>query len=432
MRRTRDLMILALGWSDNQTRVTLSEILCKGERAVGNHLKELQRNKLVLKNIRSNHYVLTKIGYERFKELKEEISEYELTPERNGTTKVCKLKVIISKIRKPVTLVRLVKAFWNDEHVDILELFQREDAFNESSYFNRWMDEMLLSGGEHTLTEDKAFLDLSLLGIKPGQYNGWIDDVRSALINADLKRRQGNVTDALNDFQKILYRKGLEPGYWIVCLIGLIYCVNLKNGSETALKMIEIELKQSTNNGHKAWLIYLKADILSDMGEYEKAKQFYDHSLRIMAILKMGVSMAEVRNSYGVNLFRQGNEEGAERQWIRCRDLSIKHKLPRMKSLAEINLADVYSKRGNIRRANDNLNRAYKVLKKVGDLEGISGVNFNRALVFLRAGKHDKALKAFRESEEYPLIYKQKRDERRRVFEQCWNETGHPLSRNPI
>jgi len=49
-------------------------------------------------------------------------------------------------------------------------------------------------------------------------------------------------------------------------------------------------------------------------------------------------------------------------------------------------------------------------------LEGLSGVDFNQALVLVEKGDREKALKYFRKSEEFPLSYLKKVEERRNVF----------------
>jgi tetratricopeptide (TPR) repeat protein len=237
--------------------------------------------------------------------------------------------------------------------------------------------------------------------------------------------------EAKEDFYCMINGRVLIPGHWIVAMIGWIRCLNISS-TETALEQIDRLLKQVVNPSHRAWLIFMKADILSDDRRYEEAITHYRHSLGIMKLKGMKVSMAEVKNSYGVNLFRMGLTEKAEKEWIECRNLCIRYNLPRMKSIVDMNLSDIWSKKGNFRRAHDNLRKAEKVLKEVGDYEGISGVNFNRALVYIREGKVQKAQECFQKAESYPLIYEKKRRERREVYNQCLEENGYPSVRNPI
>jgi hypothetical protein len=362
----------------------------------------------------------------------EEISNYEIVPEKHGVSKVCKIGIILPPIKESDTLIRLIRAFWEKEQINVIELIQKEEVLRRGSFINQWIDEMLLKGGDTLVSEDVAFRDYSMLGMKPGRNCGSSSDTRTILALADLKKRQGKVQEAMDDLYCLLNQKGLEPGYWIVCKVRWINCVNIITGHDHALEIIEKEITHTVNPGHKAWLIFLKADILSDMGTYERANEHFKHSIRIMTLKRMHISLAEVRNSYAVNLFRSNDYDKAEKQWIECRNLCITHDLPRMKALAEMNLSDSYSRKGQFRRAHDNLDRAQALLKEVGDLEGLSGVFFNRALVYVREGKVEKSHEAFREAESFPLVYKKKLDERRRVYNECLVENGYPILRNPI
>ncbi len=227
-------------------------------------------------------------------------------------------------------------------------------------------------------------------------------------------------------------RKGLLPGEWITCLIGWITCVKTVKNPEKSLEIIDIYLNKDLRPEHKALLYYLKADILSDLGINEEATGFYLKSLKMMRALEMNISKAELLNSHGVHLFRLKNFSYAEKQWKKSRDLSIKFNLPWLKAITEINLSDTYSRKGKIRTAHDLLRRAEKVLKKLNDLEGISGVHFNKALVHIREGKLTKARESFESSQEYPLLYKKKKDERREVYEKCLEENGYLPVRDPI
>jgi hypothetical protein len=56
------------------------------------------------------------------------------------------------------------------------------------------------------------------------------------------------------------------------------------------------------------------------------------------------------------------------------------------------------------------------VMEKIGDVEGLSDVPFNLAIVSTEEGKIDTALEYFRTTEDFPSHYPAKRDERRMAF----------------
>ena len=152
----------------------------------------------------------------------------------------------------------------------------------------------------------------------------------------------------------------------------------------------------------------------------------------MMRALDMPMSKAELLNGFGVHLFRIGRYDLAEKKWVKCRNISNQYKLPWIKAIAEMNLSDIYSRKGKFRTAHDLLRRCEKTLKKINDLEGVSGVYFNRALVYAREGKIDEAYEFFERSEEFPLVYDNKRKERREVFNDCLRDKGYSPVRNPI
>ena len=64
------------------------------------------------------------------------------------------------------------------------------------------------------------------------------------------------------------------------------------------------------------------------------------------------------------------------------------------------------------------------MLKTAGDLEGLSGVDFNRALVCIEKGERKNALKYFEKSKKFPLTYRRKIEERRSVFKGRMKKRG--------
>ncbi|MEA3557861.1 MAG: tetratricopeptide repeat protein, partial [Candidatus Thermoplasmatota archaeon] len=355
-----------------------------------------------------------------------EVSDYELMTEKHCVIKVCKLHTIIDCIKDSETLIQIVSSIRKKKALDVIELIQKKVALHPGSMESIMIDEVLSTGGECPVSTDDLFKALTMLGRKQEEFDLGTIDIRTTLITADLKRRKGKILEAMQLFFNLLNsRTGLEPGYWIVCLVGWITCINISEGSGSALTIIERYLSLIDNPAHRSLLYYIQADILSDIGENEKATERYYKSLRIMRVSNMPVTKAELLNSYGVHLFRSGQYDLAEKKWIKCRNLSNKYNIPWMKAIAEINLADSYSRKGKIRSAHDLLRKAQKVLREIGDLEGVSGVNFNKALVYVREGKINRAYMSFEASDEFPLVYESKKKERRRVFDECLIENGY-------
>jgi len=87
-----------------------------------------------------------------------------------------------------------------------------------------------------------------------------------------------------------------------------------------------------------------------------------------------------------------------------------------MTSIASVNLADVHSMQGKTRLALDYLRKARKVMKETGDLEGLSAVDFNMAIVQIDKGNLSLAEKYFKRSRSFPLTYEKKIAEREKAY----------------
>lgn len=94
------------------------------------------------------------------------------------------------------------------------------------------------------------------------------------------------------------------------------------------------------------------------------------------------------------------------------------------------NLADAAALKGEIEKAHAMLDRSMKLLSGLsdsgGDLEGVAGVHFNRALVHIEEGLFDKAHGEFELSMKvaYPLPIRRRREEWKKVFDERLEKKG--------
>jgi tetratricopeptide (TPR) repeat protein len=432
MLKNIDLVLIAIGFGNEFDKAAISKIIDIKPVTMEKHLKTLEKSGF-LERISNEYFILTEKGDVQYDKLMNIISDLDLIPDKHSVTRIIKMHSILSLIKDPKSLMKIIISINNNKELDIIELFRLNSALKPGSLEHMIMDELIEKGETVTISTDDQFKDLTMIGRKPGEIIEDILPVREVLIRADLRRRAGKPREALDMFLMLLHsRDGLLPGEWITCLIGWITCVKMVKDPEKALEIINEYLGRELRPEHKALLLYLKADILSDKEINNDATKCYFKSLKMMRALDMNISKAELLNSHGVHLYRMNNFSHAEQQWRKSRELSIKYGLPWIKALTEINLSDVYSRKGKFRTAHDLLRRAEKVLYELNDPEGLSGVHFNRSLLLAREGKLDKARESFSISEEFPLVYNQKRDERRRVFEECIKENENRPVRDPI
>ncbi len=168
----------------------------------------------------------------------------------------------------------------------------------------------------------------------------------------------------------------------------------------------------------------LKADILSDMGDFNESQRLYSSAIGTFYHPISPVLLSVALNNQGVLFFRWGKRNLAKDSWLRSKNISIKYDLNWTYSLSIMNLSDVYAREGKFRSAKRMLNKAERFFEKIGDDEGLSGVNFNRSLLYVEEGNRNKAMSFFRRAEEFPLTYKNKREERRSVLRARFGERG--------
>ena len=431
MLKNRELILLAIGHGADFQMKTLQDVLGIKSKTMIRHAKYLEKSKMVFINIEKS-YSLTSIGCESYERILDIISEYEIIPELHSFSRIYKLRTILPLIKNPISLVKILLSIDKKLELDIIDLLRIDSALKDSME-GMILEEMSRFDNNIELSIDLQFRDLTMLGVKPDMKLKENIPVREALIIADQKRRNGKVWEALQMFIDLLHsRNGLLPGEWIVCLIGWISCIKIIKGPEKAKEMVDTYLSRIGRPEHRGLLYYLKADILSDMECNHESSEMYIKSLRIMRRYKMKISEAELLNSYGVHLFRMNQFKSAEKQWNRCRSISRKNDIMRMKTIAEVNLSDIYSIKGKNRTALDLLRNAEKFFKSINDQEGICDVYFNRSIVHTREGNIDKAHESFTTARRFPLIYQNKKEEMLSYFNNCLIENGYPPVRKSI
>ncbi|MFO8051251.1 MAG: hypothetical protein R6V01_06075, partial [Thermoplasmatota archaeon] len=289
----QDLIIIAIGFDNISSIKSLSSDLGIVANTVKRHLKTLFNRKEV-DIIDDDQIILTVHGVEYYNELVSEIMDHELTPEQHSVSKVCKIGSIFTMIPNSKTLIKILNSLHTDQKLDVIELIRLDNALKPGSYDNIFFDELMKKDDSINISTDERYKDLTMLGMKKGNEIPDEQPIKEILIMADLKRRSGKVWEGFEMFSDLLYsRKGLLPGYWIICLIGWLTCIKNIYDPEKSLELIDKYLNRVNRTEHKALLLYLKADILSDSGQNDEADVLFLKSLRMMRALNMNLSKAE-------------------------------------------------------------------------------------------------------------------------------------------
>jgi tetratricopeptide (TPR) repeat protein len=180
--------------------------------------------------------------------------------------------------------------------------------------------------------------------------------------------------------------------------------------------MIDRTLPRISKPIHVGLLRKLQGDILSDMKEHEGSLGLYRSALGIFRAERTRMLELSTLNNMGVTQFRQDRFDAAMRTWQKVRNLCIERDYVMMKALVGLNLADSYARIGKVKRAHAILRESAQVFEAIGDLESLSMVEFNRALVYVEEGKKDRALEHFSVCMRFPFVSELKAGERRDVL----------------
>lgn len=409
--------------------VRFCEALKITERTLNQRLGDL-RNEGYTKRGKNDglfDHLLTEKGVEEYRRLMDEIYKLELVPDLHGVLKRYKMRSILSKIRDPFISVKIIQIVSTGKPYEIFDIVGNQLSMGSTIRENAIFEEMARANGGISYPLDHYIRSTTFVGyrsddpIKEESY----DSRNEILYRANLLRRTGRVKGSLRLYMDILSADRIDPGCWISCIVGVIQCTKALEGPEIAIALCNKALEDtSLNASHRAYILKTKADILSDICLHDQADEAYILSLRISRAEKLKVLKTLIMNNMGVNWFRCNKRDEAEKAWRDCRRSAQAHRLPWIKTLSEINLSDIYALKGMFRTAKDLLRSARSFMLKVGDMEGVSEVDFNLALMSIAEGKRERALDHFRKCEEFPLVYRAKALERREVMRERFEGKG--------
>ncbi len=363
---------------------------------------------------------LTDSGRNELKVVYDIISGIILDPKTSGFAKKVNLNMILDHLKNPYEKLEFLDRFFLKKESNATSLIDEIKGMRSDSRFSRYIEEVLSIDGDN----DVGFLEETLKSTS--LYSEYcIDhgftltntDINSLIIEAELLRRRGDIGEAMCIYTGILQRKtGIETGKWMIAIAGMAQCQVYLNREIEAMKFLD-NMKSSMNDPvERGFMDKLEADILQDLDRFEESSGLYRSCLGVFQENEFPLIRLTILNNLGVQYCRKENMKIATDFWEEALKISKKVSLPYVEAIISLNLADAYAQKKRFYKAEELLRNAAKVLQSVGDLEGLSGVDFNKSLVFIEKGEKKKALKYFEKAMKFPLTYKRKREERRRVF----------------
>ena len=440
---TTEMILFTLGFTGHNNTVfsidstRFCETLEITKRTLNQRLRNL-RNEGYIKRGKNDglfDHILTEKGVEEYHRLLKEIEQLKLHPELHGVPKIFRMRFILQQVRKPSLMIMLIRVAVRKERSDVIELVSNDIHQGLLLKDQALLKEMNPIEGSIPHDLDRSIRNMTFIGSDPTAPKAdiAIDSIGKNIQEAENLRRRGKDIESLELYRSVLKMDVLDIGSWICSVVGVIQCVKSIEGDVSALSLCDSVLDDPMLiSPHRAYVLKTKADILSNIERYDLANKVYNTALGITRSKRLECLQGMILNNMGVNHFRSGEKDKAEKAWRTARRYCKAHNLLWTKVLSEINLADIEGIKGNHRKARNLLRNAREFMERVGDIEGVSEVDFNLALVSITEGKRDRALFYFRRLEEFPLMYQTKINERRNVIMERFEEKGwifdHPVS----
>jgi tetratricopeptide (TPR) repeat protein len=351
----------------------------------------------------------------------------DLDPSLHSVSNLCRLEDVLDYMNDPFNIAMVTFHVSRSKPLDVVDIIRLDRARRPGSRENEIINELLRNRGKIDQSLNDLIEDLTLIGKKDPVINEKtsFESVPTAIITAELRVRRGRDYEAKSIYQSLLKNRArLDPAYWIFCIVGLIKCSKVIDGQDEALALANRFLESVTDPASRSMINKNKADILQDMGKYKEAEQLYNSIIRTLRGVDMPHLKMMVLNNFGVLHFRQGKEDEAVECWKKARTIAMKNDLPWMEAISSVNLSDPYARKGKTERSRQLLRSARRCLERIKDQEGLSEYNFNMALVCIEEGNRDLALHYFKQCEDFPLQYREKRMERREVINTRFMEKG--------
>lgn len=366
---------------------------------------------------------ITKKGLKISKKQLNKLKNLTLKKEDYKLDKDTKLGYLISNLRSPEDLISVLSEMQRRSGFDLITYIALRTGLKDGSMFMKTRNEL-----DEELSSSEGMLSVKSQDLENVSNLPSFHPLDRILVESDMLRRQGRIEEAITNYQLVLDKvDDLGNGRGAMSEIGMIQCIRYKDGHEKAMERIETTLKKVKSNNLKGMLKRLKADILSDEGKFQEAMVQYKSAKGHFHFSHAQNLLAICLNNIAVLYFRKDDLIQAERTWKKALLISKRNDIPCAKAVILVNLADVDGRNGRIRPAYRKLREARNLFKAMGDLEGLSAVDFNQALIKVEENDREASLRFFDRAMRFPLRYHPKRIERWKVMNERFREKGWDL-----
>ena len=390
----------------------------------------IQRGKRRYSPNKFDTITITDIGNEKIEKIQNDISKNYFTPEHHSIAIVIPLKNVFDQLRNPLDKILLLSIYNSKSSFNLPEILHNiKLPYEETSLVNIF-DKMEFSENEKNSFSD-TFSRCSFLGINDldsiNISDIHRDEINALLLMAESERRRGELLKSENQFKAILKScRNISQHHWFIASFNLAMIEYLRNHTDHSFSLFDEIQKSTSEKTYLAYIDHAKAFIYSKMEEYDKANKLFNSSIRSFRKMDNQLLLSLALNNRGVLYFKMEDYKNAESEWIKALKIARKVKSNCIISMTYENLSDIEMKRGNHKKADRLLTKAESLHKRVGDLEKLSGLEFNRTLLAIELKDIDEIKYHFLRSETiaYPLPPHYEKIERRKVIIQRMKDKG--------
>lgn len=408
MRRSALHILSTIHFSDNkllyQNKGKLANSIGRKISTVEKLLELLSKKGYIKrKKVYGEKYLeLTNKGKNEVEKFFHELSFLYFTPENHGIDYPVRIIDLINTIVDPYTKIFLISLYNKRKKINLLSTLKgfslitsKYDTVNlMNAVFNPYNDMKNL---------EYSFMRFNYIGFTKNS-NIIIEycnpsDLEGCLIYADTSIRNGNIKDAKKIFSNLLKHYILPRNIRFICELGIARIFFHEGDINKAIKHLE-----HIKNGFSEKLAVLllnqyKADWLSSNGQDKEAEILFLKLINSTDnVIVNSFIYVMILNNYGVLKYNQRHYNDAYEYWKKARKKAHLIDAKYMESILITNLASYFRIKNKWDLANSLLKEAEEYYEKMGLMEGISLIHFNKALLSISMCNYEEGVEQYQKS----------------------------------
>ncbi|MGA1872492.1 MAG: hypothetical protein ACMUHY_02375 [Thermoplasmatota archaeon] len=375
----------------------------------------------------------------RANDLLAEMSNFYFTPELHGVPISIKLLDVLRLINNPFFKTLIVKLYFEKRSFDLVDTIKTFEMLEkETSIYNLFDKVDIFQNSRGMPDFVHSFMEATMIGIEEDERDlgrtGNSLKTEVLLLEADMKAVRGRFEEALSLYDSILRKPNLPQDLWFIANIGRIKTFGRMGKRDKWQKVLEDTRKATTNKIAHGFLNQIEADLLGILGEYDEANLLFEKAIGTFRFYNNPVFLSIAFNNYGILMFNREIYEEAERLWKKAKKYASQSGSMYIEANIITNLASIMRVKGDLKKAKKYLKNVEKTYESLNNLESLSVVEYNMALILLAEGEIEKAMALFNRScfVTFPLLSEAHREERFIVFKREAEKLKYtPLRKGP-